>query len=549
MRRLASFLLLVAWCGIAIATPYIPLERITLHQGETHFEVPPFDATYNHMTEFIQLSSFEGQLQYNEPGLNFGGQREEESGYWYNVMETDNTLEAIQVWSRFYELTGDSRYLDEIADAWVYAWEWPAWEEGAGYYSSHNCAWALAAELQYRTATGDTSQWIYASNSADYILQTSLPLSDPLYVMVQGWCCGNLYLYGEVIGNQTYMTVASQRAQAIMTWVEASPQSRLALESWAMSSGTFVWGLCNSIFRRDPALGQQWLATYGPMVQVYEPSLPSWSNAWNVAYCNAQGGMYQVTANPIYADNHLMLTNMLLHKDIDNDGGIPASADPSAPIDASWVSNYLALMGCDYYLGQTLDAGVVAITSPRNYTGIQQGVPLQVTALLGNWGTQALTDVIVSCDGAFQEALYVNLPAFQNTSVTFGVWTPAAPGIDSIWVTVDAPGDTNIFNDTDISRFRIRSAEDSPVTALNLRNTPDPFNPSTAISYQLSAAGQVNLRVYDIVGRLVADLVDQRQEAGIHVAVFEGSKLTSGVYLYTLSAGDHTDCRKMVLLK
>jgi hypothetical protein len=296
MRRLSLLLLILAACSTALATPYVPLDKITVHQGETYFEVPPTDATYNHMYEFVQMAGFEGRLQCNDPGSNFGGQREEESGYWYGIEETDNTLEAIDVWSRYYQLTGDTRYNDEIADAWTYAWAWPAWLEGAGYYSSHNCAWALAAELQYRTATGDTSQRVYATNSANYILATNLPFTDPLQVMVTGWCCGNLYLYGEAIGNPNYMSVACQRAQTIMTWVEADPVNRLSQESWAMSSGTFVWGLCNSIFRRDPALGQQWLATYGSMVQVYEPSLPSWSNAWNVAYCNAQRGMYRSPA-------------------------------------------------------------------------------------------------------------------------------------------------------------------------------------------------------------------------------------------------------------
>jgi hypothetical protein len=258
--------------------------------------------------------------------------------------------------------------------------------------------------------------------------------------------------------------------------------------------------------------------------------------------------MYQVTGNPTYAANHLMLTNMLLHKDLDNDGGIPASADPASPIDASWVTNYLAMMGCDFYLGRTVDAGVVAMTSPRNFTGLHVGVSTPITALVGNWGTQALSNVMVTCAGAVTETLYVNLPVYQTISVTFTPWTPQSLGVDSLWVTVHAVGDTMTFNDTDISRFKVKAAS-SQLSAISLQLSPNPFNPTTAISYELRAASYVSLKVYDTTGRLVATLVEGWQEAGTHEATFDGSKLASGVYLYTLTAGGNTVTGKMVLLK
>ena len=78
---------------------------------------------------------------------------------------------------------------------------------------------------------------------------------------------------------------------------------------------------------------------------------------------------------------------------------------------------------------------------------------------------------------------------------------------------------------------------------------PNPFNPSTVISYQLSAKSFVNLRVYDISGRKVTELVNGWRDAGIYEAVFDGSGLASGVYLYTLSAGDYTATGKMVIIR
>ena len=90
----------------------------------------------------------------------------------------------------------------------------------------------------------------------------------------------------------------------------------------------------------------------------------------------------------------------------------------------------------------------------------------------------------------------------------------------------------------------------SPVSSYILsQNYPNPFNPSTAISYKLSAVSDITLRVYDVLGREVATLVDGRQNPGTHTAVFDGSKFASGVYFYRLESPGANLVRKMVLLK
>ncbi len=81
------------------------------------------------------------------------------------------------------------------------------------------------------------------------------------------------------------------------------------------------------------------------------------------------------------------------------------------------------------------------------------------------------------------------------------------------------------------------------------QNYPNPFNPSTVISYQLSAVGHVTLRVYDILGRSVATLVDGVQSPGAHSVVFDGSRFASGVYFYRIQTGSYVRTRKMVLMK
>jgi len=81
------------------------------------------------------------------------------------------------------------------------------------------------------------------------------------------------------------------------------------------------------------------------------------------------------------------------------------------------------------------------------------------------------------------------------------------------------------------------------------QNYPNPFNPSTTIKFELPRASQVTLTVYDILGREVSVLVNDREDAGIHEVKFDGANLASGVYFYRLQAGTYVETRKLLLLK
>jgi len=81
------------------------------------------------------------------------------------------------------------------------------------------------------------------------------------------------------------------------------------------------------------------------------------------------------------------------------------------------------------------------------------------------------------------------------------------------------------------------------------QNYPNPFNPSTKISYQLPVKSLVTLRVYDIIGREVATLVNEQQNPGLYDVTFDGSWLASGVYFYRIEAGTFIQTKKFVLLK
>jgi photosystem II stability/assembly factor-like uncharacterized protein len=81
------------------------------------------------------------------------------------------------------------------------------------------------------------------------------------------------------------------------------------------------------------------------------------------------------------------------------------------------------------------------------------------------------------------------------------------------------------------------------------QNTPNPFGARTVIRYALPEASHVRLRVYDALGQEVAVLVDGYQAAGPQAVAFDASRLSAGVYLYTLEAGTHTSSRRMLLAR
>ena len=94
-----------------------------------------------------------------------------------------------------------------------------------------------------------------------------------------------------------------------------------------------------------------------------------------------------------------------------------------------------------------------------------------------------------------------------------------------------------------------RIPPDHPQSVELAQNFPNPFNPSTVIGYSLPEESMVRLSVYDLLGRRVAVLVDQRQEPGRHQVSFDGTSIGSGVYFYRLETGGQILTRRMTMIK
>ncbi len=81
------------------------------------------------------------------------------------------------------------------------------------------------------------------------------------------------------------------------------------------------------------------------------------------------------------------------------------------------------------------------------------------------------------------------------------------------------------------------------------QNYPNPFNPTTKIKFAIPKSSLVKLTVYDILGRHVAELVNQSLNAGVYEYEWSGAELSSGIYFYKLSTHNYTETRRMVLVK
>ncbi|HTX18575.1 MAG TPA: T9SS type A sorting domain-containing protein [Bacteroidota bacterium] len=99
------------------------------------------------------------------------------------------------------------------------------------------------------------------------------------------------------------------------------------------------------------------------------------------------------------------------------------------------------------------------------------------------------------------------------------------------------------------SLLLVKTISENPTTYTLSQNYPNPFNPTTTINFSIQRAGVVSLKVYNILGQLVATVVNENLKVGTYSYVFDASRLASGVYFYSLNAGSFNQVKKMMLLK
>ena len=227
------------------------------------------------------------------------------------------------------------------------------------------------------------------------------------------------------------------------------------------------------------------------------------------------------------------------------------AGNPSSPLDPDGTR---ADMGALYF-----DQSAPAISVSPDSLNFPE-------TMVGSTDSLALT---ISNTGNADLIIYTitaGLPAVFSTG-----WDPidslVAPGGSLEVMVYFHPPDTQSYTDgltienNDVNLTAPLSGTGIPVSGINDRNPgspmtyalyppiPNPFNPSTVISFQLPAAGVVNLTVSDINGRVAAQLAGGWYQAGVHSVIFNGTGLASGVYFAKMRAGDFNRTCKMLLLK
>lgn len=106
-----------------------------------------------------------------------------------------------------------------------------------------------------------------------------------------------------------------------------------------------------------------------------------------------------------------------------------------------------------------------------------------------------------------------------------------------------------LYNTGNVSGIVEENYQQIPENISLSQNYPNPFNPATTIEYSIPQAGLVTIKIYDILGREVTNLVNEEKLAGNHKVNFNASGLSSGIYFYKLQAGSYIETKKMLLLK
>jgi hypothetical protein len=121
-------------------------------------------------------------------------------------------------------------------------------------------------------------------------------------------------------------------------------------------------------------------------------------------------------------------------------------------------------------------------------------------------------------------------------------------GAPSAIVDRDLIGKAYLYNDIPVNINETFSSE-RPTEFILFQNYPNPFNPTTSIEYGVGSTEYVTLKVYDLLGREVAVLVNEEKPAGEYKIKFDGSNLTSGVYFIQLKAGNYIETKNAILIK
>ena len=261
-------------------------------------------------------------------------------------------------------------------------------------------------------------------------------------------------------------------------------------------------------------------------------------------------------------------------------GTVPVVAQNSVTV--STLSSYTN-NGIDYTFSCWTNAGSnysspITVSSNITYTAKYIGTP-NITNQVINFGTTLYEPIVVYWTDnpntnvnqyqIYRRIGYIRTPTLIGTvgrgvqQFTDNTWTRMPWKVDTLlcyevkeYYSIDQTYSPDYWASVYGSNmYKLKNNEGSMASAgeipteYKLENYPNPFNPVTVINYQLPQDGFVTLKVYDMLGKEVAAVVNEYKNAGYYKVNFDASRLTSGVYIYTINTNNFFLSKKMLLMK
>lgn len=465
---------------------------------------------FNYLKRIKWLCDFLARYQVaDSTSPDFGGIIEAE--HLPTIIETDNTQEAIWVWSRWRELTGSDEYTENIHRAWEYVLSHPAYQEHGSnpaslWYAVWNCGLGFMAEARYRKAFGDSSYLSYADSCRQFYIANRLNEANFLDNFVTAQAAGMAYDYALERNDPVLRDTALARGTRVKNWIAADARYRLSYQTWAMCGATAFWGVAKTYCQADTVAGRIWLETYTDSLPGFYPA-GNWNCSHNIWLAYAYRASAEITGTPLPRLMHHYLTDTLLMKDTDLDGGIPATwTDPNTQ-DQTWVSTYLHFMGMDGLIDTiySQDIAVYEFLSPAP-TGLYiEPYELIPVFRIENVGTTPISGTVYCQVGSQEQTQFItNLPVWDEETLSFDFPSPLTRGVHHL--TAFFTNDENPANDSVFLTLKvygkftltgtlIDSFTGEPVSArvkAYLLNSPLPWDSSAT-----NVAGEFSLNLID----------------------------------------------------
>jgi len=396
---------------------------------------------------------------------------------------------------------------------------------GANYLVDHNNELFLATNGDIHKSTDNGNSWTNLSNGF---------ITDP----------GNSNIYIEFAGTNIFVA-------STIKGVFVSPDNG---SSWQMDTTGLdpEWSTQVDLLYSDGTniFASRAYSTYG---FYYKAAVPGpWirinSNSIGSGYSSQVTGMTKIGATYYAATRSMGVYESA-------DGGITwiqknNANYPAAVAPFSFASNRMSAIGTNLFVA-TEDGIYKSADYGDSWTRVDQGF-----AAWNQFGT-----VPIMCLYSDGSSLYASAGKDDSAYVSIDMgntWTDISGGLDH-HIKSFANHGGQLFAaqwDTDSSIVVYNSTTDiaeqtdlNPNTFVLSQNYPNPFNPTTNISFTLPENQFVSIKVYNLLGEVQATLVNENKKAGTHYINFDGSQLSSGIYLYQIQTNTFVQNRKMMLIK